>query len=125
MSEEKDSTKQTKVDGPSIMAKAAETIAGDNKLLATILKILLSPLGLIAALCGIGYLWWKNSTYKSKITELEKELQLSKFTIKELETDLKNFEKESYFNTHRKEDSEFGHVPFRRSNMNGRNIHLD
>lgn len=91
MGEEK--TTSGEPDHAGILAAAAETIAGDNKLLGTLLKIILSPLGLIAALCGIAYLWWKNSTYKSKISDLEKEIQVCKFTIKELEREVKAFEK--------------------------------
>jgi hypothetical protein len=62
-------------EGLNLLSKAAETIAGDNKLLGSILKFILSPLGLIALLCGVGYLIWKNKIHKDRIADLEKELQ--------------------------------------------------
>ncbi len=53
--------------------KAAQTIAGDNKLLSTILKFLLSPLAIVVALCVAGFLFYKNMKHKKENTRLEGE----------------------------------------------------
>ena len=50
-----------------------ETIAGDNKLLGTVLKVVLSPIGLAALACGAGYMFYKNSTYKRENQKLVEE----------------------------------------------------
>lgn len=82
----------TETAGAKVLAKAADTIAGDNKLMATIMKVVLSPLGIIAALCGIGFLLWRNYTLKNKLADLQKELLTAKFQIKDLEKEVKVLE---------------------------------
>lgn len=80
-------------EGLKLLSKAAETIAGDNKILGNILKFILSPLGLIALLCGMGYLIWKNKTHKDKIVALEKELHEAKYELKDLQKEVEGMEK--------------------------------
>ncbi len=53
--------------------KAAETIAGDNQLMSTLLKLLLSPFTLIAGLGLIIYLFIKNKSHKDEIVKLKEE----------------------------------------------------
>jgi hypothetical protein len=81
-----------KVDKPakndSVWAKAAETIAGDNKLLGNVLKFVLSPIGAIILLCGAGYLIWKNKTLNDKQLALQRELLEAKSEIRELQGEL-------------------------------------
>ncbi len=104
MSEEKQQTKPEppksktasggiEKEGLNLLGKAAETIAGDNKLLGNVLKFILSPIGLIAMLCGIGYLLWKNKSHKDRIVALEKELLEAKFEIKDLGKEIQSLEK--------------------------------
>jgi hypothetical protein len=72
--EKKDQQKQT-LSGtgsekePSVWEKAAETIAGDNKLMGVALKIILSPITLIA---GAGALIWCFFKIKGLKEEVEK-----------------------------------------------------
>ena len=53
--------------------KAAEMIAGNNQLMATMLKLLLSPFTLIAGTALIVYLFYKNKTQKTEIEKLKEE----------------------------------------------------
>jgi uncharacterized protein HemX len=53
--------------------KAAELIAGDDQLLSTLLRIILSPFTLIAGAGVIIYLLFKNKTYKEELSRLKKE----------------------------------------------------
>src|ERR1700694_949535 len=58
---------------PSAWEKAAETIAGNNELMKTLLKLLLSPFTLIAGTGLIIYLFIKNKSYKEEIARLKEE----------------------------------------------------
>jgi hypothetical protein len=60
-------------DQPSAWEKAAEAIAGDNQLMATLLKLLLSPLTLIAGGGLIVYLFIKNKGLKDELEKLKEE----------------------------------------------------
>lgn len=77
----------------STWIQAAEIIAGNNKIMSNVLKIAFSPFGLIIALCGFGYLLWKNKTHKDKIGELQKELMEAKIEIKDLKKEVDTLEK--------------------------------
>lgn len=66
----------------SPLETAAETIAGDNKLLSAFLKLILSPLGLLAFVGVILYLLYKNKEHKDTIAKLEAELKESKQSAK-------------------------------------------
>lgn len=60
---------------PSAWEKAAEMIAGDNQLMSSLLKLLLSPFTLIAGAGLIIYLFVKNKQYKDEITKLKEDLK--------------------------------------------------
>ena len=131
-----DTTQKTEA---NVLTTAAETIAGDNKLMSAVLKVVMGPFGLIAALCGLGYLFWKNKTYKDKIKELEKELHASQVEIKGLEKDLNYMEKSQRTKHHEDEpvdepeysDHRLGFVPMRplsgevKRSTKRKNIYLD
>jgi len=85
--------KKTKEEKASAWATAIETIAGDNKMMSTVLKVVLSPIGIVAALCGIGYLLWKNKTYQDKIKELEEDLHDAQLEVSGLEKDVEYLKK--------------------------------
>lgn len=143
MSEEKQQTKtkpesdSTTNEGLNLLSKAAETIAGDNKLLGNILKFVLSPLGLIALLCGLGYLIWKNKSHKDKIVALEKELLDANYEIKDLKKEVAVLEKRrkpkliEEYEHESEETEEISYVPkslaHQRDNLpiRNKNIHLD
>lgn len=57
----------------STWEKAAELIAGDNKLMASLLKLLLSPLVLLAGAGLIVYLFIKNKSLKDEVNKLKEE----------------------------------------------------
>lgn len=119
--------------GDNLWAKAIETIAGDNKLLNTVLKIALSPIGIVAAVCGFGYLLWKNKEYKEKIAQLETDLQGARHEIKSLEKDLrmaenllKQADEEKEETTGRLGFVPLQHIPYgRKQTMKRKNIYLD
>ncbi|MBA3664571.1 MAG: hypothetical protein H0W61_10230 [Bacteroidetes bacterium] len=90
--EKKDQPKQTpKLAGTdseiSAWAKAAETIAGDNKLMGVVLKILLSP---VTLLLGAGALIW----CFFRIKGLKEEVEKFKAENLKLETDKKTQEED-------------------------------
>ena len=76
--EKKDQQKQT-LSGtgsekePSVWEKAAETIAGDNKLMGVALKIILSPLTLIAGIGAIIWCFFKIKGLKEEVEKLKTE----------------------------------------------------
>ncbi len=76
--EKKDQQKQT-LSGtgsekePSVWEKAAETIAGDNKLMGVALKIILSPLTLIAGVGAIIWCFFKIKGLKEEVEKLKTE----------------------------------------------------
>ena len=73
----------------SMWEKAADTIAGDNKILASLLKMLLNPVVLITA--GIlGYVWFKNKQKKKEVDETKKNKKQKK-----KHTELKKLRKEN------------------------------
>ncbi len=53
--------------------KAADMIAGNNQLMATLLKLLLSPLTLIAGAGLIIYLFFKNDQLRKEVSKLKEE----------------------------------------------------
>lgn len=124
-------------EGLKLLGKAAETIAGNNKIMGNVLKFVLSPLGLIALLCGMGYLLWKNKTHKDRIVALEKELLEAKYEIKDLEkevTALEKIRKPKQIAEYEQEHEEthgIDYVPMRHSSKGNKrpernkNIHLD
>jgi len=73
----KEETKTTKplsgIKEPSSWEKAAETIAGDNQLMSTLLKIVLSPITLLAGAGLIIYLFIQNKSQKDEIVGLKEE----------------------------------------------------
>jgi hypothetical protein len=83
MSEEKEKQENQKAENKkqslngtsenSAWEKAAEMIAGDNKLMSSLLKLLLSPFTLIAGAALIIYLFVKNKQHKDEITKLNEE----------------------------------------------------
>lgn len=91
-----DQNKSTDHGGPktkSAWETAFETIVGDNKLLSTVLKIVLSPIGLVAVLCGVGYLVYKNMEYKkenAKLSQDYKDLKAAHEQLKEKYLDAKS-----------------------------------
>ena len=73
-----------------VWEKAAETIAGDNKLMGTVLKLILSP---ITLLIGVGLLIYAFIKIKGQKDEIEK-LKAENFQLKEDYTGLEeDFEK--------------------------------
>jgi uncharacterized protein HemX len=58
---------------PSNWEKAATLIAGDNKLMTALLKLIISPFTLIAGGGLIIYLFMKNKNYKDEIEALKEE----------------------------------------------------
>ncbi len=58
---------------PSAWEEAATKIAGDNQLLASLLKLLISPFTLIAGVGIIVYLFIKNTHFKKEIEKLKEE----------------------------------------------------
>lgn len=73
--------------------KAAEMIAGNNQLMATLLKLLLSPLTLIAGAALIVYLFYKNKTQKTEIEKLKEENEKLTGEKMLLEEESENFRK--------------------------------
>lgn len=67
-----------------VWEKAAETIAGDNKLMGTVLKLILSP---ITLLIGVGLLIYAFIKMKGQRDEIEK-LKAENLKLKEDYTDL-------------------------------------
>jgi len=66
--------------------KAAEMIAGNNQLMAGLLKLLISPFTLIAGVGIIVYLFIKNTQFKKEIEKLKEEnkkLSVEKIFIEE------------------------------------------
>jgi cell division protein FtsB len=73
-----------------VWEKAAETIAGDNKLMGTVLKLILSP---ITLLVGVGFLIYAFIKLKGQKDEIEK-LKAENIKLKEDYTELEeDFEK--------------------------------
>jgi len=73
-----------------VWEKAAETIAGDNKLMGTVLKLVLSP---ITLLVGVGFLIYAFIKIKGQKEEIEK-LKAENLKLKEDFTELEDdFEK--------------------------------
>ncbi len=58
---------------PTVLEKAAQTIAGDNKLIETVLKILLSPVTLITGVSLIIFWFHKINDQKTEIEQLKTE----------------------------------------------------
>ena len=58
---------------PTVLEKAAQTIAGDNKLMETVLKILLSPITLITGVGLIIFWFHKMNDQKEEINQLKTE----------------------------------------------------
>lgn len=57
----------------SVLEKAAETISGDNKLIETALKILLSPITLLAGAGLLVYCFFEMKKQKAEIEKLKTE----------------------------------------------------
>lgn len=105
MSQEKQKTENQKTgtktlngtDKPSAWEKAAEMIAGDNQLMSSLLKLLLSPFTLIAGAGLIIYLFVKNKQHKDEITKLKEDLKKlaeeNLSSIEEVETIRKKYKK--------------------------------
>ena len=73
---QKAETKKQSLNGTgetSAWEKAAEMIAGNNQLMSSLLKLLLSPFTLIAGAGLIIYLFIKNKQHKDEITKLNEE----------------------------------------------------
>ena len=94
--EQKQSTGKTektllgKDEEKGVWEKAAETIAGDNKLMGSVLKLILSP---ITLLVGLGLLIYAFIKIKKKKEEIEK-LKAENLKLKEDYTELEeDFEK--------------------------------
>jgi cell division protein FtsB len=62
-------------DQPSAWEKAAELIAGDNRLMTVLLKLLLSPFTLLAGAGIIIYLLFRNKTLGDELSRLKEENQ--------------------------------------------------
>lgn len=77
--------------------KAAELIAGDNKLMGSLLKLIISPFALLAGAGLIAYLFFKNKGYKDEITKLKEEnaklLNEKSFLAEEAETQKRKYKK--------------------------------
>lgn len=58
---------------PTVLEKAAQTIAGDNKLMESVLKILLSPITLITGVGLIIFWFHKMNDQKEEINQLKTE----------------------------------------------------
>ncbi len=78
---------------PSVLEKAAQTIAGDNKLMAAVLKILLSPLALLAGGGLIIFCFSKMKGQKDEIEKLKIENKKLDDEKKELEEDYNKVKK--------------------------------
>lgn len=72
---------------PSVLEKAAQTIAGDNKLMDTALKILLSPITLLVGAGLIIFCFLKIKGQKDEIEKLKTENKKLDDEKKELEDD--------------------------------------
>jgi hypothetical protein len=57
----------------SLLEKASETIAGDNQLMASVMKFLLSPVSLLVCAGIVIYCFFKINGQKKEIEELKKE----------------------------------------------------
>lgn len=77
--------------------KAAELIAGDNKLMGSLLKLIVSPIALLAGAGLIAYLFFKNKGYKDEITKLKEEntklLNEKSLLAEEAETQKRKYKK--------------------------------
>lgn len=72
---------------PTVLEKAAQTIAGDNKLMETVLKILLSPIALITGVGLIIFWFHKMNDQKEEIGKLKTEVKKLTDEKKEQEED--------------------------------------
>jgi DNA repair exonuclease SbcCD ATPase subunit len=70
---------------PAWWEKAAGTIAGDNKMLGTILRFVLSPLGILLGLGLIAFGLYKMKGMKDEIEKLKSENKQLKEDFEELE----------------------------------------
>jgi hypothetical protein len=59
--------------GKSTLEKAADTVAGDNKLMDTVLKVLLSPLALFAGAGALVFCFFKIRGLNDEVKRLETE----------------------------------------------------
>ncbi len=64
-----------------------QSIAGESKLADTLRKIILGPVGILAALGGIGYLLYQNNRQRRRISQLEKENERLRESVDDLEDD--------------------------------------
>lgn len=76
-----------------VWEKAAETIAGDNKLMGSVLKLILSPITLLAGVGALIYAFVKIKTQKDEIEKLKTENLKLKDDYTELEEDFEKVKK--------------------------------
>jgi len=76
-----------------VLGKAAETIAGDNKLMGSVLKLILSPITLLAGVGALIYAFVKIKTQKDEIEKLKAENLKLKEDYTELEDDFEKVKK--------------------------------
>ena len=70
---DKPNTETSKAPEKSVWETAAETIAGDNKLMETLLKIVLSPINLLASAGLIVFCFFKLKEQKAEIEKIKTE----------------------------------------------------
>lgn len=76
-----------------VLEKAADTIAGDNKLMGSVLKLVLSPITLLIGVGLLIYAFIKLKGQKEKIEKLKAENLKLKEDYTELEEDLEKVKK--------------------------------
>jgi cell division protein FtsB len=76
-----------------VWEKAAETIAGDNKLMGTVLKLILSPITLLVGVGALIYAFVKIKAQKDEIEKLKAENIKLKEDYTELEEDFEKVKK--------------------------------
>ena len=76
-----------------VWEKAAETIAGDNKLMGSVFKLILSPITLLAVVGALIYAFVKIKTQKDEIEKLKAENLKLKEDYTELEEDFEKVKK--------------------------------
>lgn len=76
-----------------VWGKAAETIAGDNKLMGSVLKLILSPITLLAGVGALIYAFVKIKAQKDEIEKLKAENLKLKEDYTELEEDFEKVKK--------------------------------
>ncbi|MBA2611172.1 MAG: hypothetical protein H0U95_04320 [Bacteroidetes bacterium] len=76
-----------------VWEKAAETVAGDNKLMGTVLKLILSPITLLVGVGALIYAFVKIKTQKDEIEKLKTENLKLKDDYTELEEDFEKVKK--------------------------------